>query len=479
MEINEYFARHPEMMLGRMGMESGQYGMAPALIGNLEPGSLERAVSLLPAAVYKARDSHSPTSRLRTEQVPAAGAVKEGGLAERDGQIVVRRGDVFEPLTIPASVRARIRGMLEVRDAVREVFRTQLSDAPDEAIVEARRHLNRTYDFFTSRFGPLNARENVKAFASDPDLPLLVSLEEFNPETKRATKTAIFERRTLERYRPVERVETASEALLVSLNETGQISWPRMESLTGRTATELQDELGSLAYQNPESGVWETADRYLSGNVRTKLAVAQASERIDPAYRRNVEALRDVQPKDLEPGEIEARLGSSWIPPSDVRDFVTELLDVPRAGVKIGYAETIATWTVELDYGAKYVVNNTTTHGTARFRRVRLDRAIAKWAHADSLRRARGWQPDRKSAGNDCCAREAAAVERSFSRLGLGRSRTRRAARARIQFPIQQYSAPGFRRFASDSARHGPHLPPRRRSRAASEERRLAHPPGR
>ena len=124
--------------------------------------------------------------------------------------------------------------MLQVRDAVREVFRTQLSDAPDEAIVEARRHLNRTYDFFTSRFGPLNARENVKAFADDSDLPLLLSLEEFDPETKRATKTAIFERRTLERYRPVERVETASEALLVSLNETGEINWVRMESLTGR-----------------------------------------------------------------------------------------------------------------------------------------------------------------------------------------------------------------------------------------------------
>ena len=127
--------------------------------------------------------------------------------------------------------------MLQVRDAVREVFRTQLSDAPDEAIVEARRHLNRTYDFFVSRFGPLNARENVKAFADDPDLPLLLSLEEFDPETKRATKTAIFDRRTLERYRPVERVETASEALLVSLNETGEINWPRMESLTGRSCS--------------------------------------------------------------------------------------------------------------------------------------------------------------------------------------------------------------------------------------------------
>ena len=127
---------------------------------------------------------------------------------------------------------------------------------------------------FVSRFGPLNARQNVRAFADDPDHPLLLSLEEFNPETKQATKTAIFERRTLERYRPVERVETASEALLVSLNETGQINWPRMEALTGKSASDLQDELGSLAYRNPEGGAWETADQYLSGNVRAKLVAA-------------------------------------------------------------------------------------------------------------------------------------------------------------------------------------------------------------
>ena len=155
------------------------------------------------------------------------------------------------------------------------------------------------------------------------------------------------------------------------------------------------------------------------------------SAQLDPAYHRNVEALRAVQPKDLEPGEIEARLGSSWIPPSDVRDFVAELLDVPRASVKIGYAETIATWTVEPDYGAKYVVSNTTTHGTARFRATELDRAIAEWAHADSLRRGRGRQPHRKSAGDNCRARKAAAIEGSVSRLGLGGPRTRRAAGAK------------------------------------------------
>jgi hypothetical protein len=367
-QVNEYFARHPEMMLGRMELESARYGMAPALIGDLEPADLARAIAHLPAAVYKIRNSREPALRASFEQVPAAGAVKEGGFADHNGEIVVRRREVFEPLTLPATVRTRIRGMLQVRDAVRGVFRTQLSDASSEAIVDARRLLNRTYDSFVSRFGPLNARENVKAFSDDPDLPLLASLEDFDPEAKRATKTAIFERRTLERYRPVERVETASEALLVSLNETGEINWPRMESLTGMRASELQNELGSLAYRNPEGGAWETADRYLSGNVRAKLTAAQAAAQLDPAYRRNVEALQAVQPKDLEPGEIEARLGSSWIPASDVRDFVSETLDIPRPDVKIGYAGIIATWTVELDYRAKYVVNNTTTHGTARFR---------------------------------------------------------------------------------------------------------------
>jgi len=367
-QVNEYFARHPEMMLGRMGIESGQYGDAPALIGDLAPDALEKAVARLPAGVYKGQAGPVRALRVDPDQVPAAGAVKEGGLAEHNGQIVVRHGDTFEPLKMPASVRGRIRGMLRVRDAVREAFRTQLSEAPDQTIVAARRRLNAEYDLFASRFGPLNARENVKAFAGDPDLPLLLSLEEFDPETKKATKTAIFDRRTLERYRPVERAETASEALLVSLNETGQIQWPRMESLTGRSSDALQKELGSLVYRNPESATWETADRYLSGNVRAKLVVAQAAEQTDPDYHRNVEALKAAQPKDLEPSEIEGRLGSSWIPPSDIRDFVTELLDARRNSVRIGYAESIATWTVEIDYGSKYVVNNITTFGTSRFR---------------------------------------------------------------------------------------------------------------
>lgn len=141
-----------------------------------------------------------------------------------------------------------------------------------------------------------------------------------------------------------------------------------METLTGKPAPDLQGELGSLAYQNPQGSAWETADRYLSDNVRAKLLTAQTDTQLDPAYQRNVEALQADQPPDLEPGEIEGRLGSSWIPRSDIRQFVAELLDVAPATLKVGYAESIANWTLELDYPAKYTVSDTTTHGTSRFR---------------------------------------------------------------------------------------------------------------
>ena len=223
--------------------------------------------------------------------------------------------------------------MLAVRDAVRLVFQTQLNDEPEDRITEARQLLNRAYDAFVWRHGPLSSKENVKAFAGDPDHPLLLSLETYDPETKRAAKTAIFERRTLERYRPVEHVETAAEALAVSLNETGEINWPRMEQVTGRAPGSFSSELGPSIYRNPEGGHWETADCYLSGNVRAKLAVARDGRGLDPAYQRNIEALEAVQPADLEPGDIEARLGSSWIPPSDIRDFMAELAGMPPRDV--------------------------------------------------------------------------------------------------------------------------------------------------
>jgi N12 class adenine-specific DNA methylase len=371
--VNEYYARHPEMMQGEMRLEGSLYReREPTLTGELTPELLAQAVAALPAGIIVSQHARPqdfarpPPENLLTEV--DASDVKDGAYAIRDGLLKIRRGAVFETAQVPASTAWRIRGMLAVRDAVRMVFRTQLDDAPDERIIEARKLLNALYDSFVGRYGPLSSRENVKAFAGDPDQPLLLSLETYDPHAKKAAKAAIFERRTLERYKPVAHVETADEALSVSLNETGDLHWPRMEQVTGRSAKALQKELGTLIYRNPEGGTWETADCYLSGDVRRKLKAAESAAALDPAFERNVAALKAVQPADLEPGDIEARLGSSWIPSSDIRDFVAELIDIAPRKVQVGHAPSIATWTVSIDAAEKWSVGNTTTHGTARFR---------------------------------------------------------------------------------------------------------------
>jgi N12 class adenine-specific DNA methylase len=364
-EVNEYFVRHPEMMLGKMKLEGTMYrGAEPTLEGTLTPEHLARAVKALPKGAYVPKDEGRgpPPAILDAE---AFTGIKDGAYAEQDGAIVIRNGHSFEPTGLTGPAAARIKGMMAVRDGVRLVFRTQLDDAPEEKITEARRLLNLLYDSFVSRYGPLSARENIRAFAGDPDQPLLLSLENYDAETKRARKTAIFERRTLERHKPAEHVETAAEALAISLNDTGSVHWPRMERLTGRTQKQMQRELDSLVYRNPQ-GEWETADRYLSGDVRAKLNVAQAAAGIDPSYGRNVEALKAVQPADLLPGDISARLGSSWIPASDVRDFICETLDVPKSFVTVSHSGAIATWALTLDCTVKSAVSNTTIHGTPR-----------------------------------------------------------------------------------------------------------------
>jgi N12 class adenine-specific DNA methylase len=365
--VNEYFARHPEMMLGSMKLEGTMYrGGEPTLVGQLTPELLRKAIKSLPEGAYIPRDEGRgpPPPALDAE---AFTAVKDGAYGERDGNIVIRSGDSFEPTSLSPSTAARIRGMMAVRDAVRSVFETQLDEAPEHEIAAARRELNRRYDDFVYRHGPLSSRENLRAFAGDPDQPLLLSLENYDAERKRATKTAIFARRTLERRKPAEHVDTAAEALAISLNETGRIHWPTMARLTGREPKQLQRELDSLAYRNPE-GDWETADAYLSGNVRDKLKAAEAASAIDPSYRRNALALKAVQPPDLLPGDISARLGSAWIPTSDIRDFICETLDIPKSFVGVTHSGAIATWALTLDAYAKSAVSNTTTWGTPRAR---------------------------------------------------------------------------------------------------------------
>ncbi len=365
--LNEYYIHHPDMMLGQMKLEGTMYrGQEPTLTGELTEECLGRAIAALPHEVYITREN----GRERLPAMPVAtpeafSSIKDGGYGEIDGKIVKRSGDRFEPATLTMTEAMRVRGLMRIRDAVREVFRTQLEDAPEEEITKARAELNRAYNLFIQRHGYISARDNSRVFKGDPDHPLLLSLENYDQEAQTATRTAIFERRTLERYKPVEHAETAAEALAVSLNETGGIAWERMSRLTGCSIKQLQAELSGQVYRNPE-GEWETADEYLSGDVRAKLRTAEAASAINPAYRPNAEALLAVQPADLLPGNISARLGASWIPKSDIRDFTSELLQVPVNDVTVGHAGLIATWSVRLDLFAARAVSNTTTHGTKR-----------------------------------------------------------------------------------------------------------------
>jgi adenine-specific DNA methylase len=212
-EVNEYFAHHPEMMLGKMKLDGTMYrGAEPTLDGELTPELLKRAVAALPEGAFVPKDKGRapPPKIIESEDL---NGVKDGAFSERDGQLFIRSGTTLEPANISAASADRVRGMMAVRDAVRYVFKTQLDDAPEHEIVEARKLLNRMYDAFVYRHGPISSRDNLRAFAGDPDQPLLLSLENYDPETKRAHKTAIFEKRTLERYRPASHVDTAAKLL--------------------------------------------------------------------------------------------------------------------------------------------------------------------------------------------------------------------------------------------------------------------------
>src|SRR5260221_9506588 len=302
------------MMLGRMTLEGTMYrSVEPTLDGELTQEKLRQAIAVLPESICIPRNQgREPQPAMPIADLEQLSGIKDGAYAEIEGKIVIRSGNRFEETSLSTLETMRVRGLMQIRDGVRLVFATQLDDAPEARVIEARQHLNRVYDQFVFRYGCITSRENLRAFTGDPDHPLLLSLEHYDADLNTATKTVIFERRTLERYKPVEHVETASEALAVSLNETGGILWERMAMLTGYSVRQIQSELGGQVYQNPE-GEWETADEYLSGDVRAKLKTAMSAAAINPAYSCNLEALQAVQPADILPGDINARLGAPWI----------------------------------------------------------------------------------------------------------------------------------------------------------------------
>jgi N12 class adenine-specific DNA methylase len=366
-QINEYFAERPQMMLGEMRLAGRMYQRnEPTLVAAKEgiATALARAVSHLPENVYEPVQ-HAVAAPALEQIIPAPGDVKPNAYTVHDDQIAVRDGDQLKPLKhLPVQTKLRIRGMIQVRDAVRECLRTQLEDRDDSDVELARAQLNQRYDWFVSRYGPLSDRTNARAFQGDPDLPLLMSLENYDNETKRAAKTAVFRERTIHRQKPIESVNSAKEALIVSLNEKGRVDLPHMARLLSRPPEEFLPELGGVLFLNPQTQDWETEDQYLSGNVREKLEMAEAAAMTEPRFEENVEALKSVQPEDLSATDIDARLGACWIPVKDVERFVQELLGADDVTVK--FTPQLGAWTVQAGYNAKASVANTTDWGTNR-----------------------------------------------------------------------------------------------------------------
>ncbi len=367
--LNEYFAARPEMMLGQMRLGGGMYG------GNeptLEPDgrnlgdALAQAVERLPQNIYEVH-AHQVAEPTLDQTIPAPDYVKPNAYCLHDGMVCIREEDVLRPLTdMPSETRSRIRHLIPVRDAVRACLRSQMDGSDEQQVVEARQELNHAYGMFVGRFGPVNLRANQRAFDGDPDLPLLLSLEHYNEETKRATKATIFHERTIHHRQPIESVSEPKEALLVSLNEQGRVDLDHMAGLLNKPAEEFLPDLKGIIFLNPQTNQWETDDQYLSGNVREKLAVADAVVVTDARFHENVEALKSIQPEDLPATEIDVRLGASWLPPDDVKQFIHKLLNV-STGVEIGHVHALGSWHMNADWEARGATSNTTDWGTDRY----------------------------------------------------------------------------------------------------------------
>jgi N12 class adenine-specific DNA methylase/TolA-binding protein/predicted O-methyltransferase YrrM len=371
--INEYFASNPHMMLGHVANAGTMYrSNEPALVpdGRDLASALRDAITELPEGIYRAVETNL-TTRVAAEPIIVPDDVKENAFTLHDGAIVIRTGTTLTPvLNLPDETARRIRGLIKVRSAMREVLRTQLEDLGDEEIADARRQLNFAYDSFVARFGPINQSVNRRAFRGDPDLPLLCSLEDYNSDTNRATKTAIFHERTIQKARRPHAAQSPHDALVFSLNEKGRVDFDYMQTLLGRRADEFLPEMKGLIFRNPETEQWETEDQYLSGDVRAKLATAREAAVGEPCYIENLTALESVQPEDLTASEIDARLGAVWIPSGDVQEFVKSLLD--SEGINVAHAATLGTWFVRGDFDARGTVANTTEWGTMRYSALEL-----------------------------------------------------------------------------------------------------------
>ena len=371
--LNEYYHERPAMMLGKLEqVEHGMYGRDEV---TLEPDgrelgeALAAAIADLPEGIYRPLTEAQAAAQRQTIPVPPG--VKPNAYVLTDhggGGIAVREGEELRLLTELSPMTARrIRRLIHVRDAARECLQLQVADRPEPELAASRFKLNQVYDYFVGQFGAISQSANSRVFAGDPDLPLLLSLENYDEASNTAAKTAIFRERTIQRRAAVTSVGGAKEALVVTLSERGRVDLEHIGRLLGKPEAEFLPELQGAIFHNPVTKRWESDDEYLSGNVREKLTVAERVAREDERYRLNAEALREVQPADLKATEIDARLGAAWIPAEDVVAFGQEILRVHgRHDVRVSHVPQFALWTVEVSHYAKTGVANKSEWGTAR-----------------------------------------------------------------------------------------------------------------
>ncbi|BFK99432.1 hypothetical protein K070079E91_17830 [Eisenbergiella porci] len=372
--INRYFLDNPEMVLGRQTSESTQYGRQDFTVAPIEgadlAAQLHAAVQSIGGEYRAAELPDLGENETIQDTIPADPNVKNYSYAVVDGEVYYRENSVMVKPSLNATAKERVKGMAELRDCVHRLIDLQMWESDDVSIRAEQQKLNRLYDRFTEKYGLINSRGNALAFADDSSYYLLCSLEMLDDEdkTKLKGKADMFTKRTIRQRQSVTSVDTAAEALALSIGEKARVDMAYMSQLTGKSEDDIIDELNGVIFLDPVYGDWQTADEYLSGNVRQKLREAEKAAVDSPGYLPNVEALRAAQPKDLDASEIEVRLGATWIDKKYIQQFMFELLEPPlyaRRSLEVNYSEFTAEWNISGKNSIPYNdINARMTYGT-------------------------------------------------------------------------------------------------------------------
>ena len=370
--VNSYFVDHPDMVLGKMAWDKSMYGNEKETTCEPIPGAdlaqqLHAAVRNIDGEYKRIEISEIDINEGRT--IPADPDVRNFSYALVNGQVYYRENSVMTRPILNQTTQERVKGMIELRDCVRKLIDLQLTDGSDAEIRAQQAELGRLYDAFSAEYGIINGKANGRAFEGDSSYYLHCSLEILDEDRKLKRKADIFSKRTIRRRKPVTQVDTASEALAVSIGERAKVDLPFMARLTGKAEDEIVADLQGVIFLDPLEQTWQTADEYLSGNVRAKLRVAQTAAESDSSFAVNVEALQAAQPKDLDASEIDVRLGTTWVDKAYIQRFMIELLGIPyyeQRRIHVNYAPQTAEWSIDGKSLLSENVNNHMKYGTRR-----------------------------------------------------------------------------------------------------------------